>query len=82
MELDLQSLFGLQCTAVLIGGDPTTPPPPPAFGLIYVRYSALVTTRALLVNQDRRHLFVTPWNQAMTPLKRQGLSQTTIENPV
>ncbi len=34
MELDLQSLFGLQCTAVLIGRDPATPPPP-AFGLIY-----------------------------------------------
>jgi hypothetical protein len=30
MELDLQSLFGLLCTAVLIGrGDPVTPPPPP-----------------------------------------------------
>jgi hypothetical protein len=29
MELDLQSLFGLLCTAVL------TVPPPPAFGLIY-----------------------------------------------
>ncbi len=28
MELDLQSLFGLLCTAVLIGGDPATPPPP------------------------------------------------------
>jgi hypothetical protein len=28
MELDLQSLFGLLCTAVLIGWDP-------AFGLLY-----------------------------------------------
>jgi hypothetical protein len=28
MELDLQSLFGLLCTAVLIGGDPATPPRP------------------------------------------------------
>jgi hypothetical protein len=35
MELDLQSLFGLLCTAVLIGRDPATPPPLPAFGLIY-----------------------------------------------
>ncbi len=28
MELDLQSLFGLMCTAVLIGWGPSTPPPP------------------------------------------------------
>ncbi len=28
MELDLLSLFGLQCTAILIGWDPVTPPPP------------------------------------------------------
>ncbi len=28
MELDLQSLFGLLCVAVLIGRDPSTPPPP------------------------------------------------------
>jgi hypothetical protein len=33
MELDLRSLFGLLCTAVLIGWGPATPPP--AFGLIY-----------------------------------------------
>jgi hypothetical protein len=46
IELDLQSLFGLLCTAVLIGGDLATPPPP-AF------------TRELSVGQDRRHLFVT-----------------------
>jgi hypothetical protein len=32
MELDLQSLFGLLCKAVLIGCDPAIPPP--AFGLI------------------------------------------------
>ncbi len=35
MELDLQSLFGLLYTAVLIGWDPATPPLLPAFGLIY-----------------------------------------------
>ena len=35
MELDLQSLFGLLCTAVLIGWDPATSPLPAAFGLIY-----------------------------------------------
>jgi hypothetical protein len=28
MELDLQSLFGLLYTAVLIDSDPATPPPP------------------------------------------------------
>jgi hypothetical protein len=51
MELDLQSLFGLLRAAVLIGLDPTTPPLPPYLGS---------HTRALLVSQDRRHLFVTP----------------------
>ncbi len=50
MELDPQRLFGLLCTAVLIGWDPATPPFPPHLGSY---------TRALLVNQDRRHLFVT-----------------------
>jgi hypothetical protein len=35
MELDLQSLFGLLCTAVLIGWGPATSPNSPAFGLIY-----------------------------------------------
>jgi hypothetical protein len=34
MELDLQSLIGLLCTAVLIAETPQVPPPP-AFGLIY-----------------------------------------------
>ncbi len=29
MALDLQSLLGLLCTAVLIGRDPATPPSPP-----------------------------------------------------
>jgi hypothetical protein len=32
MELDILSLFGHPCTAVLIGCDPATPPlPPPPF---------------------------------------------------
>jgi len=53
MELDLQSLFGLLCTAVLIGWTAEA------------RNSLLSPhlgpyTRALLVRQDRRHLFVTP----------------------
>ncbi len=51
MELYLQSLFGLLCTAVLFGSDPATPPLPPHLGSY---------TRALLVSQDRRHLFLTP----------------------
>ncbi len=50
MELDLPSLFGLLCTAVLIGWDPATPPPPHLGSY----------TRALLVSQDRRHLLVIP----------------------
>ncbi len=33
--VNIQSLFELLCTAVLIGWDPATPPPPPSFGLIY-----------------------------------------------
>jgi hypothetical protein len=37
---------------------PCNSPPPPAFGLIY--------TRPLLVSQDRRHLFVTPWQALWT----------------
>jgi hypothetical protein len=39
MELDLQSLFGLLCTAV-----PRNSPPPPAFGLVY-EGGAIVQTR-------------------------------------
>ncbi len=53
MELDLSSLFGLysSCTAEA----PSAPPPhPPHLGSY---------TRTLLVSQDRRHLFVTPWSQ-------------------
>jgi hypothetical protein len=56
MKVDLQSLFGhhvtwcAHCTAVLIVWDPATPPSP----RIWTRI-----TRALLVSQDRRHLFVT-----------------------
>ncbi len=51
MELDLQSLFGLLCTAVLNGYDPATPPLAAHLGSY---------TRTLLVSQDRRHLFA-PW---------------------
>ncbi len=58
MELDIHSLFGLLCTAVLIGWDSATTPLPPHLGSY---------TRALLVSQDRRHLFVTP---CMVPTPR------------
>ncbi len=57
IKLDLQSLFGLLCTAVLIGWDqhplglrPCNHPYPPDLGSY---------TRALLVTQNRRHLFLT-----------------------
>jgi hypothetical protein len=51
MELDLQSFFGLHVHSLYTHcGDPATPSPP-HLGLY---------TRALLVSQDRRHLFVTP----------------------
>ncbi len=50
MEFDLQ-LIWILCTAVLISETPQHPLP-----------SHLDSnTRALLVSQDRRHLFVTPW---------------------
>ncbi len=45
MELDLQSLFGLLCTAVLIGRDPESPTLRPHLGSY---------TRALLVSQGPR----------------------------
>jgi hypothetical protein len=38
MEFDLQSLFGLLCTAVLIGRDPATPPSPRIWCHIRGRY--------------------------------------------
>jgi hypothetical protein len=52
MELELQSLYGLHvhsCTHWLKPLD--SPPPNSHLGLF---------TRALMVSQDRRHLFVTP----------------------
>jgi hypothetical protein len=48
MELDLQVYLGSMCTAVLIVWDPATSPP--HLGSY---------TRALLVSQDRRNLYVT-----------------------
>jgi hypothetical protein len=60
MELDLQSLFGLLCTAVLIGNCP----PPPAFGVLY--------EGAIGQPRYRRHLFVSPWIQ--TKIAQQSMS--------
>jgi hypothetical protein len=54
MELDIQSLFGLLCTAVLMGQDPLTPLLPPILGSYM---------RTLFVSQDRRHIFLTLWVQ-------------------
>jgi hypothetical protein len=51
MELDLQSLFGLLCTAVLIGLEPATSH--------FIQHLGSCT-RALLVSLERRHVFVTP----------------------
>jgi hypothetical protein len=56
MELDLKSLFGLHvhsCAHWLRPRILTPPSPSPRHLGSY--------TRALLVSQDRRHLFVTPW---------------------
>jgi hypothetical protein len=58
MVMKLQSLSGLH-TAVLIGCHPATSLAP-HFGLY---------TRALLINKNRRHIFVTPWdNELITKL--------------
>ncbi len=48
------------CTAVLIGWVPATPPPPPPPHLGS-------NTGALLVSQDRRHLYVTPCKTLSQP---------------
>jgi hypothetical protein len=52
VELELKSLFGLHVHSCTHWPRPRNPPPPhPHLGSY---------TRALLVSQDRRHLFVTP----------------------
>ncbi len=55
MELDLQSIFGFHVTwcAQLYSLAVTRQPPIPQHLSSY--------TRALLISQDRRHLFVAPW---------------------
>ncbi len=56
MELDLQSLFGLLYSFAETQLQPPPLPPP-----IPQRLGS--NTRALLVSQERRHLFVTPWSR-------------------
>jgi hypothetical protein len=56
MELDLQSLFGLHLYLYSLAESPQLPLPPHLGSY----------TRALLVSQDRRHLFVTPCLQMTT----------------
>jgi hypothetical protein len=70
MELDLQGFFGLHvhiliCTHWL---RPCNPPPPP-HPLHLSSY-----TRVLLVSQDRRHLFVTPWYPSYLPVTSETFS--------
>jgi len=70
MEWDIQSLFGLQCTAVLIGWVPATLPPlSPHLGSY---------TRALLISQDRRHLFVTPCEKYLISLTKRCYDWTVV----
>ncbi len=61
MELDLQSFFGLHVHAELysLAETPQPPPPPPHLGSY---------TMALLVSQDRRHIFETLWRLLYTTL--------------
>jgi hypothetical protein len=68
MELDLQSLFRLLCTLCTqlyrySLAETATPPLPPHLGSY---------TRALLVSQDRPHLFVTPAPATYTMLFREA----------
>jgi hypothetical protein len=53
MEFDLQSLFGLLCTAACTHWLRPRNSPLPSHSGSY--------TRVVLVSQDRRHLSVTPW---------------------
>jgi hypothetical protein len=56
METDLQSLFGLHVHSLIHWLSPRNPHPPPR-----------INTRALLVCQNRQHLFVTPCWLRMPP---------------
>jgi hypothetical protein len=65
MELDLQSLFGLRLPSTHWLRPRNPLPHLPDLGS---------HTRSLLVSQDRRHLFVTPWsNLIWESVKCRGL---------
>jgi hypothetical protein len=69
MELDLQSLFGLHVYSCTHRLRPRNSPPQPHLGSY---------KRAILVSQQRRHLFVTPWyNQSINHSQR----GTTVDYP-
>ncbi len=74
MEVDLQSLFGLQVTWCVqlysLAETPQLPPSP----RIWTRI-----TRTLLVSKDRRHLFVTPWSHVNTQQKNQEIGVCLIQ---
>ncbi len=65
MELDLQSFFGLHVhTAQLYSLDETQQPAP-----LHPSLELGSFTRSLLVSQDKRHLFVTPWVYRLAVVK-------------
>jgi hypothetical protein len=68
MELDLQSLFGAPCAQLYSLVETPHSPHPPHLGSY---------TRELLVSQDRRHLFVTPWIQVFQGLYPLPVSDST-----
>ncbi len=66
MELDLQSKFRPYVHGCIHWLRPCNPSPPPHLGSY---------TRALLVIQDRRHLFVTPWCSLHPEISRSNVKQ-------
>jgi hypothetical protein len=69
MALDLQSLFGLLCTESLAETwlRPRNSPPHSAFGFMHIRG-----------RQDRRRLFVTPWEDLIMNLGGMAKISTNI----
>ncbi len=59
IELDLQSLFGLLVHSCTHWQRPANPPPPTPHSVITPHLGSY--TGALLVSQERRHIFVTSW---------------------
>ncbi len=71
MESDLQSLFGLHVLRCIHWLRPRNFSPPPHSGSY---------TRALLVSQDRQHLFGTPWGAVMLENKRKNYQCCELES--